>query len=130
MKRLMGKTDAENAFQSLDTLTKEENLMTAARTFEATHDINDNVKATDKKVTAIEEVLQHVDGNIRVTQELTYDVHADVGVIKEGTRSVDDNVKVTKRGTPIVSVSCNVLASHILNQQLMKYNVCYSLMLL
>jgi hypothetical protein len=92
----------------LDTLTKEENLMTAARTFEATHDINVNVKATDKKVTAIEEVLQHVDGNIRVTQELTYDVHADVGVIKEGARSVDDNVKVTKRGTPIVSVSCNV----------------------
>ena len=98
MKRLMGKTDVENAFQRLDTLTKVENLMTAARTFEATHHF-------DKKVTMIEEVLQQVDGNIRLTQELTYDVRADVDVIKEGTRSVDDNVKVTKRGTPIVSVS-------------------------
>ena len=94
----MGKTDVENAFQRLDALTKEENLMTAARTLEATHDVNVNVKATrevtqhvDNKVTMIEEVLQQVDGNIEVTQELT--------------RSVDDNVKVTKRGAPIVSVS-------------------------
>ena len=101
----MGKTDVEDAFQRLDILTNEENLMTAARTFEAAHDINVNVKATDNKVTAIEEVLRQVDGNIRVAQELAYDVRADVDVIKEGTRSVDDNVKVTKRGTPIDSVS-------------------------
>ena len=97
MKRLMGKTDVENAFQRLDILTKEENLMTAARTFEATHHV-------DNKVTVIEEVLQQVDCNIRVTQELTCDVRADVDVIKEATCSVDDNVKVTKRGTPIISV--------------------------
>ena len=81
MKRLMGKTDVEKAIQGLDTLTKEENLMTAARTFEATHHVYN-------KVTVIEEVLQQVVGNIRVTQEL----------------SVDDNVKVTKRGMPTVSV--------------------------
>jgi hypothetical protein len=130
MKRLMGKTDVENAFERLDTLTKEENLMTAARTFEATHDVNVNVKVTDNKVTAIGEVLQQVDGNIRVTQELTYDVRADVDVIKEGTRSVDENVKVTKRGTPIISLSLWYRSSHILQQQLMKYNVCYSLTLL
>ena len=98
MKRLMGKADVENAFQRLDTLTKEENLMAAARTLEATHHV-------DNKVTVIEEVLQQVDGNIKVAQELTYDIRADVDVIKEGTRSVDDNVKVTKCGTPIDSVS-------------------------
>ena len=112
MKRLMGKTDVENAFERLDTLTKEENLMTAARTFEVTHDVNVNVKATqeltqhvDNTVTVIEKVLQQVDGNTRVTQGLTYDVRADVDVIKESTRCVDHNVKVTKHGTLIVSVS-------------------------
>ena len=73
----MGKTDVEDAIQRLDTLTEEENLMTAARTFEATHHV-DNV---DNKVTV-----------------LTYD-------IKEGTRNVDYNVKVAKHGTPMVSVS-------------------------
>jgi hypothetical protein len=109
MKKLMGKTDVENAFQRLDTLTKEENLMAAARTFEVIHDVNVNVKATQEltqhvnnKVTVIEDVLQQVDGSIRVTQALTCDVRADMDVIKEGTRNVDDNVKATKRGTPIV----------------------------
>jgi hypothetical protein len=101
MKRLMGKTEVEDALQRLDTLTQEENLMTVARTFEATHRVNVNVKTTqeltqhvDTKVTAIEEV-------VRATQELTYDVHADVEVIKEGTRTIDHNVKVTKGGALI-----------------------------
>jgi hypothetical protein len=95
MRRLMGKADVENAFERLDTLTKEENLMTAARTFEATHDVNVNVKATQEltqhvetKVTVIEEVLQQVDGNIRATQE--------------GTRTIVDHVKVTKGGALIL----------------------------
>lgn len=39
LKRLMGKTEAENAFQRLDMLTKEENLMTSARTLEATYHV-------------------------------------------------------------------------------------------
>ncbi|KAI0270078.1 hypothetical protein BGY98DRAFT_1190151 [Russula aff. rugulosa BPL654] len=124
MKRLMGKTEVEDALQRLDMLTQEENLMIVARTFEATHDVSVNVKTTqdlaqhvDTKVTVIEEVVQQVDGNVRATQdnmidieelthhvddnvmeiqELTYGVHADVEVIKEGTRTIDDTVKVTK----------------------------------
>jgi hypothetical protein len=91
MKRLMGKTDVENAFERLDTLTKEENLMAAARTFEATHDVNVNVKAiqeltqhVDTKVTVIEEVLQQVDGSIRATQE--------------GTRTIVDTAQSRQAG--------------------------------
>jgi hypothetical protein len=97
----MGKTEVEDALQRLDMLTQEENLMTVARTFEATHHVNVNVKTTqeltqhvDTKVTVIEEV-------VRATQELTYDVHADVEVIKEGTRTIDHNVKVTEAGALI-----------------------------
>ena len=112
----MGKTEVEDALQRLDMLTQEENLITVARTLEATHDVNVNVKATqelthhvDNKVTVTEEDLQHVDGNIMVTQDLIYDVRADVDVIKEGTRSVvDDNIKVATRGTPIVRSLYNV----------------------
>ena len=115
MKRLMRKTEVEDALQRLDMLTQEENLMTVARTFEATHDVNVNVKTNqeltqhvDTKVTMIEEVVHQVDGNVRATQdnmmeiqELTYDVHADVEVIKEGTRTIDDTIKVTKDGALI-----------------------------
>jgi hypothetical protein len=108
MKRLLGKMEVEDALERLDMLTQAENLMTVARTFEATHDVNINVKTTqeltqhvDTKVTVIEKVLQQVDGSVRATQELTCDVHADVEVIKEGTRTIDDNVKVTKGGALI-----------------------------
>ncbi|KAI0278214.1 hypothetical protein BGY98DRAFT_1096891 [Russula aff. rugulosa BPL654] len=115
--RLMGKTEVEDALERLNMLTQEENLMTVARTFEATHDVNVNVKATqeltqhvDTKVTVIEEGLQQVDGNVMVTQELTHHIddnvmdqdhksttiHTDVEVINERTRTIDDNVKVTK----------------------------------
>ena len=98
LKRLMGKTGVEDAFQRLDTLTKEENLMAAAKTFEVTHDVNVNVKAT-------QELTQHVDNNVTVIEEVLQQVNDNIRVIKEGTSSVDDNVKETKRGTPIVSVS-------------------------
>ena len=118
----MGNTEVEDALERLDMLTQEENLMTVAKTFEATHDINVNMKATqeltrhvDTKVTVIEEVVQQVDVNVRATQgnmieiqELTH--HVDDNVmeiqelaydIREGTRTIDDNVKVTKDGAPI-----------------------------
>ena len=111
----MGKTEVEDALQRLDMLSQEENLMTVARTLEATHDVNVNVKTTreltrhvDTKVTVIEEVARatqqlthHVDNNMMEIQELTYDVHADVEVIKEGTRTIDHNLKVTEAGASI-----------------------------
>ena len=111
----MGKTEVEDALQRLDMLSQEESLMTAARTLEATHDVNVNVKTTqeitqhvDTTVTVIEEVARatqqlthHVDDNMMEIQELTYDVHADVEMIKEGTRTIDHNLKVTEAGAPV-----------------------------
>jgi len=148
MKRLMGKAEVEDALGRLDMLTQEENLMTVARTFEATHHVIVNVKATQELTrhvdTKVTEVLQQVDGNVRAAQELThhvdenmmeiqeltYDVHADVEVIVEGTRIIDDNVKVTKSGASIffnLFVRVPIFSYHILIQQSMNYNVRYSL---
>ena len=45
LKRLVGRTDVEDALLRLDTLTKEESLMIAARNLEVTHHIDDNVAA-------------------------------------------------------------------------------------
>jgi len=77
MKRITGRTDVEDALERLDVLTKEENLMTAARNLEVTHRVDVNVMAT-------QEVIHDVDDNIKETKELTRDVH--------------DNVKVTRQG--------------------------------
>jgi hypothetical protein len=63
LKRMAGKTDLEGAIQRLDVLTKEENLLTAARNLEVTHCMDINVTAT---------------------QELTRSMHNDVKVTKQG----------------------------------------------
>ncbi|SRR5260221_142904 len=46
LKRIVGKTELEDALQRLDVLTKEEALMVAARNLELTRIIHDNVEVT------------------------------------------------------------------------------------
>ena len=84
MKRIAGRTDVEDALERLDTLTKEESLMTAARNLEVTHRVDVNVVAT-------QEAIHDVDGNVKETKELTRDV-------RDNTITIDDNVKVTRHG--------------------------------
>jgi len=79
MKRMAGRTDVEDALDRLDLLTKEENLMTAARNLEVTHQVNVNVMAT-------QEVIHDVYGNVKETKELTRDVHNDIKVTRHGAR--------------------------------------------
>ena len=105
MKKLMGKTEVRDALEKLDMLTQEENLMAVAKTFEATHHIDVNVKVTqeltqhvDSKVTVIEEVLQQVDGNVTATQELTHHVDDNMMKVQELTCDVHADVKETKGG--------------------------------
>jgi hypothetical protein len=61
MKRLVGKTDVEDALQRLNMLTKEEDLMTAARTLGVTHDIRDDVDV-------IKEDTRNIDDNLKETK--------------------------------------------------------------
>lgn len=47
MKKIMGKTDyVADALERLDVLTKEENLMAAARTLEVAQHVDDEIKVT------------------------------------------------------------------------------------
>ena len=63
MKKLVGKKEVDDALQRLDMLTKEENLMIAARNSEVTH---------------------HMAVNVEATKELTHDVRDNVKVTKHG----------------------------------------------
>ena len=100
----IGKTEVEDGLQQLDILTNEENLMTAARTFGITSDIRHNAE---------------------VIKEDTCD-------IKEDMRNISDDPEVNKRGALYlfnVFTLVPINSCHILIQQLMDYNVRYSLML-
>jgi methyl-accepting chemotaxis protein len=96
VKRLAGRTDVENALQRLDLLTKEEELMTTARNLEVTHRVDDNVAT-------IKEVIQDVDGNIRMTKELTHNVDSNVMTMREVVHDIDSNLRATNELTCKVS---------------------------
>jgi hypothetical protein len=66
LKRLMGRTDVEDALLRLDSLTKEESLMAAAKNLEVTY---------------------HVDGNVKDIKVLTEDIDENVKAVKERTQS-------------------------------------------
>ena len=106
MKRIVGRTDVEDALARLEVLTKEENLMTAVRNLEVTHRVDVNVTATQEltrlvhdKVTTVKEVVHDVDDNVKATRELTHLVDDNVTTIKEVVHDVDGNVKETKELT-------------------------------
>ncbi|KAI9452439.1 hypothetical protein F5148DRAFT_503511 [Russula earlei] len=117
LKRLIGKTEVEDAFARLDMLTKEECLMTAARILEMAHHVDHNMTAVrevvdgvDGNVIAIKEAVGdvgdvvnatkeatlHLHESVTTTTQLTHDVREDVTVLKEDTQAVDRNVKIIK----------------------------------
>ena len=62
LKRLVGRTDVEDALRRLDTLTREEGLMTATRNLEVTHHV-------DEKVNVVEGLARNVDNNVKATKD-------------------------------------------------------------
>jgi hypothetical protein len=74
-KRLLGRTAVEDALLRLDTLTKEESLMTAARTLQLLHQVHGNVATTTEigqgvrdNMDRVETVARGVNRNVRRTR--------------------------------------------------------------
>ena len=65
LKKLIGKTDVEDALSRLDTLTKEENLMMVARNLEVTHHVDGVVHDIDSNVKANKAVIEDIDTNVK-----------------------------------------------------------------
>ena len=104
MKRIVGRTDVEDALQNLDILTKEESLMTAARNLEVTHRVDVNVMATQEVTHRVEEAIHDVDGNVKETKQLTRDVHDNVKVTRHGARHSFDISRVIRLTNQCLSV--------------------------
>jgi hypothetical protein len=63
LKKLIGKTDIEDALKRLDKLTNEEVRMVTAQVLEATHTVDDRVAGVDNNVKAIDDkVAVVIDG--------------------------------------------------------------------
>jgi len=99
MKKLMGRNDVEDALLRLDSLTKEECLMVAARNLDVTHHVDRVIRDVHGNLKATRKLTEDIDDNILATKTLTEDVCQKVNVIEWVTRNVDNNVKVSKHST-------------------------------
>ena len=64
MKRLVGRTDIEDALDRLNRLTQDEVRMAAAQGLKATHEVNDKVKTVGGKVQGVDDRVRDVDDKI------------------------------------------------------------------
>ena len=65
MKKLVGKTDVEDALDRLDRLTQEEARMAAAQGLKATHDVDDKVQGVGDHVQRVDDRVQDVNNKVQ-----------------------------------------------------------------
>ena len=77
LKKLLGKTEVEDALKRLDQLTQEEVRMATAQLLTLTHGVDDKVKGVDGKVTRIDDEVKGMGGKVD-------DIGDTVRVVHEG----------------------------------------------
>jgi len=95
VKKLVGRTDIEDALGRLDRLTQDEVRMAAAQGLKATHEVDnkvqavdDKVQAVDDKVQAVEDTVQGVDDKVQGVNDKMRDVDNKVDLIIDGVQFV------------------------------------------
>ena len=68
-KRVIGRTDIEDALKRLDKLTHEEAWMGIAQTLRATHTVGESVRGVDNKVADVGDRVTSVDDRVRVVND-------------------------------------------------------------
>ena len=66
LKKLIGKTDLEDALKRLDKLTNEEVRMVTAQVLEATHTVGDRVLDVDNRVAGVDNHVKAIDDKVAV----------------------------------------------------------------
>ena len=102
LKKLIGKTDIEDALKRLDKLTNEEVRMVAAQVLEATHIVDDRVRVVESKVldkvAGIDERVASVDGRVANMGERVAGVDDRVAGVDHYVKAIDDKVAVVIDG--------------------------------
>jgi hypothetical protein len=91
LKKLIGRTDMEDALKRLDKLTHEEARMATAENLKATHAVGESVREVNDKVVAI-------DNRVAVVGDRVAGVDDRVAGVDDRVRLVDDRVAEVIRG--------------------------------
>ena len=92
MKRLIGKTDMEDALKRLDKLTQEEARMAVAENLKATHAVDDRVRRVANAVDAMDNRMAGVDDRVAGVDNRVASVDDRVAGVDDRVAGVDDRV--------------------------------------
>jgi len=92
-KKLIGRTEMEDALKRLDKLTQEEARMAAAQNLKATHTVDERVKGVVDTVGAIDNMVVEVDDRVASVSEQVTGVDDRVASVKEKVVTIDNRVK-------------------------------------
>jgi archaellum component FlaC len=112
-KKLVGRTDMEDALKRLDKLTQEEARMAAAQNLKATHIVDDRVRGVANTVAAIDNRVASVDNRVAGVNDGIAGVDNRIAgvddrvakatrVIDERVRGVGEQVAEVINGTQVV----------------------------
>ena len=93
-KKLVGKTEVEDALKRLDKLTQEEARMAAAQNLKATYAVDERVKGVRDTVESIDDKMVRVDNLVTGVNDRVVDVDNRVAAVDDRVVTVDDRVKV------------------------------------
>ena len=85
VKKLVGRTDIEDALGRLDRLTQEEVRTAAAQGLKATHRVDHKVEAVDDKVQIINNKMKDVEDKVQGVEDKVHQVADDMGDQKRST---------------------------------------------
>jgi len=84
VKRLVGRTDIEDALGRLDRLTQDKVRMAAAQGLKVTHEVDDKVQAIEGTVHAVDDKVKTVEGKVQGVDDRVRDVDDKIGLIIDG----------------------------------------------
>ena len=97
-KKLIGRTDMEDALKRLDKLTQEEAWMGIAQNLKSTYTLGESVRGVVDKVATIDDRVAGVGDRVDVVDNAVQGVHAMVASIDDRVKVVDDRVAEVVRG--------------------------------
>ena len=119
MKRLIGRTDVEDALKKLDKLTNEEARMAVAQNLKATYNVDERVRgvantvvAVDNRVAGVDDRVAKVDDRVAGVDDRVAGVDSRVACVDDKVASVDGTVKmVSDKVAEVIHGASNYLRS-------------------
>ena len=104
MKRLIGRTDMEDALKRLDKLTQEEARMAVAQNLKTTHTVDERVRGVANTVEAIDDRVAGVDNRVAGVDDRVARVDDKVISVHDKVANVDDKVVEVLNGAQITFI--------------------------